>query len=236
VALYISTGTRPGTTVPEILPPNLVQPRFSVGKGINFIRHCLLDPGWTIDLGDQDEKPQALGYRYASDIKLTQTKRLAEQQVNHHIVASLREKHHLPQHLRGLKTVSALWTRKLCLSHDEGLHAKLDRKGIVGLDNYDVMGSLKEPSNAPMPLTYHPMLLGVLGVGLILSEDEDVRYQVAPAKGLKTSKPEQGGTFSHQTIERQNLRPPFFMNERCTNTNLSFPCLGGSNESSSCSN
>ena len=190
--------------VPEILPPNLVQPSFNVGKGINFIRHCLLDPGWTIDLGDQDEKPQVLGYRYASDTTLMQTVRLAEQQVNHHIVASLREKHHLLQHLRGLKQFLLFGQGDFASVMMEGLHAKFDRKGIVGLYDYDVMGIIEGALKCTNAVDIPSYVVGCLDVKLILDEDDDVRYQFAPAKGIEDVETRTGWdifTLDYQTPE-----------------------------------
>jgi gamma-tubulin complex component 3 len=85
-----------------------------------------------------------LGYRYASDTTTaTRTVKHAEQQVNQHIVTSLRDTHHLVQHLRGLKQFLLFGQGDFASVMMEGLHAKFDRKGIIGLYDYDLMGIIE---------------------------------------------------------------------------------------------
>lgn len=187
--------------VPEILPPHLVQPCFNVGKGINFIRYCLMDPGWKINLGDEDHDQhhehdydyddhqgdaiELLGFKYASDTVLTQTMKHAEQQVNQHIVSSLRDKHHLVQHLRGLKQFLLFGQGDFASVMMEGLHAKFDRKGIIGLYDYDLMGIIEGALKCTNAADIPSYVVGCLSVKLILDKDDDVRYQFAPAKGVE---------------------------------------------------
>ena len=180
--------------VPEILPPSLVQPSFNVGKGINFIRHCLLEHGWKMDLNDDcnDDDPERLGYRYSQDNELTQTMRWAEQQVNQHIVMSLKEKHHLVQHLRGLKQFLLLGQGDFFSVLMDGLHSEFDGKGIAGIYDYSLMtivdAALKSTNAADMP----PYVLGRLSVKLILDENDDARYQFGPPKGAESTETRTG--------------------------------------------
>ena len=195
--------------VPEILPPSLIQPCFNVGKGINFIRHCLLDHGWNMhfdgsqpqreedghdhhhdshnddDDDDDDDDPERLGYRYCEDKKLMHTMRRAEQQVNHHIVTSLKEKHHMMQHLRGLKQFLLLGQGDFFSVLMDGLDSEFHDKGIIGMYDYSLMSvvdaALKSTNAASMP----HYVLGRLGVKLTLAENDDARYQFGPPKGAE---------------------------------------------------
>ena len=115
---------------PGIFSPELVRPAFVIGKGINFIRTCLNQVGWTLKLEDDatiagssgatEEEQKAndsdqaimerLGYYYVANPmgmhlnpRLARTLLLAEQVVHSHILQSLRQDHHLLDHLYGLK-------------------------------------------------------------------------------------------------------------------------------------
>ena len=61
-----------------ILDQDLVRPAWILGKGINFIRKCLLDTEWRLDLGQDvsedfsnDEKRKILGYHNRGRIQVT---------------------------------------------------------------------------------------------------------------------------------------------------------------------
>ena len=115
---------------PGIFSPELVRPAFVIGKGINFIRTCLNQVGWTLKLEDdatlagssgatvEEQKAndsdqvimERLGYYYVADpmgmhlnSRLARTLLLAEQLVHSHILQSLRQDHYLLEHLFALK-------------------------------------------------------------------------------------------------------------------------------------
>ena len=172
--------------VPAILPPSLVQLSFNVGKGINFIRHCLLDAGWKMELGNEEEEDlENLGYRYSREKELAQTMRRAEQQVNQHIVASLREKHHMMHHLRALTQFLLLGQGDFFSVLMEGLHAEFDGSDIIGIYDYALMGIVDGAVKCTNAIDMPTYVLGRLGVKLNLDEDDDVRFQFGPPKDVE---------------------------------------------------
>jgi len=116
-----------------IFDRDLVRPAFVIGKGINFIRSCLNQVGWTLKLQDvnNDKKSKAtttnlagasnteesedvimrrFGYHYVAEPQglhlnptLTKSLRQAEKLVHNHILQSLRNDHNLFEHLFALK-------------------------------------------------------------------------------------------------------------------------------------
>jgi gamma-tubulin complex component 3 len=119
-----------------ILDQKLVKPAFNVGKGINFIRRCLLDGQWTMQLlatsGTSDERmymEKTLGYRYESNeyengenAALKKTFRTAMGLVHSHILSALRDENHLMQHLFALKQFFLLGQGDFFSALMEGLH------------------------------------------------------------------------------------------------------------------
>lgn len=170
--------------VPSILPGNLVQLSFNVGKSINFIRHCLQDAGWNMVLdGDEPATPESLGYAYESE-NLSSTLRLAEQQVNRHLVKSLVESHHVMQHLRALKQFMLLGQGDFYSVLMEGLHAEFgSRTGIVGLYDYALMGIVDGALKSTNATNLPTFVLERLRVKLLLDDDDDVCFQFGPPPG-----------------------------------------------------
>lgn len=132
-----------------------------------------------------DDDPERLGYQYADDNKLIQTMKRAEQQVNQHIVMSLKEKHHLVQHLRGLKQFLLLGQGDFFSVLMDGLHSEFDGKGVAGIYDYSLMSVVDAALKSTNAIDLPPYVLGRLGVKLKLEENDDARYQFGPPKGTE---------------------------------------------------
>eukprot|EP00546_Thalassionema_frauenfeldii_P000737 CAMPEP_0178931292 /NCGR_PEP_ID=MMETSP0786-20121207/21830_1 /TAXON_ID=186022 /ORGANISM="Thalassionema frauenfeldii, Strain CCMP 1798" /LENGTH=548 /DNA_ID=CAMNT_0020608155 /DNA_START=786 /DNA_END=2429 /DNA_ORIENTATION=+ len=153
-----------------IMDENLIKLSFTVGKGINFIRHCLRDSGWKLNFSEHDDnisslakedviqendsKKEIFGYRYhpPRDLvdgqhsstrhisKLSKTLHLAEGQINSYIVEALRERHNLMDHLRGLKQFLLLGQGDFISALLESIYPELERGGGGNIHAYSLMG------------------------------------------------------------------------------------------------
>ena len=141
-----------------ILDKELVQQAYVVGKGINFIRKCLMDAQWTMQLLPQkidqqnrapsqmteEELKEALGYRYqptktqmGKTTSLAKTLTQAADLVHSHILRTLKQDHHLTQHLLALKQFLLLGQGDFFSVLMDGLHAEF---GIGRSSNDDAGG------------------------------------------------------------------------------------------------
>jgi len=154
-----------------VISMNLAERALILGKGINFIRLCLGEGRWELDLASlcsnqqETNKKASLGYRYdpatasstgsinchpgktvrdersnyANVLDMT-ISRMAEQ-VNSHILKSLRDKHHLQTHLWALKQFLLLGRGDFVSALLDGLHRELDPRSDdarrVGLGEMD---------------------------------------------------------------------------------------------------
>ena len=121
-----------------ILETDLVEPAFIIGKGINFIRQCLLDDEWSLDLSalspkssssaNGDDWKEKLGFCYASDDDTAQRALLrnslhrAAKLVHSHILTCLHEKHSLMQHMFALKQFLLLGQGDFFSALMDGIH------------------------------------------------------------------------------------------------------------------
>jgi Gamma tubulin complex component N-terminal/Gamma tubulin complex component C-terminal len=142
-----------------IIDMDLAEPAFKLGKGINFIRHCLLDGEWSLgDLADRartcyvympptrtaaarrhEEEghammPGATTWRPPSRTQMTlrSTLSLASQLVNSHILKCLFENHSLMTHLYALKQFLLLGQGDFFSSIMEGLQSEFSSNMIEG--------------------------------------------------------------------------------------------------------
>jgi Gamma tubulin complex component N-terminal/Gamma tubulin complex component C-terminal len=142
-----------------IIDADLAEPAFKLGKGINFIRYCLLDGEWSLgDLADcartcyaytsptrtmatrrqHDEEhhgtmTEAITSRSAlTQMSLRSTLTLASQLVNSHILKCLFENHALMTHLYALKQFLLLGQGDFFSSIMEGLQSELSSNLIEG--------------------------------------------------------------------------------------------------------
>ena len=182
-----------------ILDQQFVKPSFNVGKGINFIRRCLLDGQWTMHLrsgvsdavasGTYDERKdmgERLGFRYEcnryrneENLVLQETLRTATGLVHSHILSELREENHLMQHLFALKQFLLLGQGDFYSALMDGLHNEFNQdqeqsSGMKGIYKHSLLmiveGALRS-SNAKY-LPQH--IIERLQVELILGPGEEM--------------------------------------------------------------
>lgn len=137
-----------------ILDDHLVLPAFKAGKGINFIRRCLMDGKWTLDLSVPSPVGNATslgnnsmdgndswnwGYRYVAvndgiseDDTLQKTLNKTLELVDSHILRTLKEENHLMHHLFALKQYLFLGQGDFFSSLMEGLHNEFSNAGEPG--------------------------------------------------------------------------------------------------------
>ena len=182
-----------------ILDQKFVEPSLNVGKGINFIRRCLLDGQWTMQLqsgysdsvtpGTSDERSDMenkLGYRYEpngfqneENTVLKNTIHTAMGLVHNHILSTLREENHLMQHLFALKQFLLLGQGDFFSSLIEGLHNEFDQdtgqaSGVKGIYKHSLLmiveGALRSTNAKYLP----HYIIERLQVELILGPGEEM--------------------------------------------------------------
>ena len=182
-----------------ILDQKFVEPSFNVGKGINFIRRCLLDGQWTMQLeneisdsissGSPDQRTDVenkLGYRYQptglqneENTALKNTIHVAMGLVHSHILSTLREENHLMQHLFALKQFLLLGQGDFFSALMDGLHSEFYRdreqaSGIKGIHKHSLLmiveGALRSTNAKYLP----SYIIERLQVELILGPGEEM--------------------------------------------------------------
>jgi gamma-tubulin complex component 3 len=173
-----------------ILDQALVKPSFTVGKGINFIRRCLLDGQWTMRL-QNDTNPgretlrqgnfQDLGYRYkpyedgnSENVILQKTLTRAATLVHSHILRTLKEDNSLMHHLFALKQFLLLGQGDFFSALMEGLHNEFsDETSINEIYKHSLLsiveGALRSTNAKYMP----QYIVDRLQVELILGPEDE---------------------------------------------------------------
>lgn len=184
-----------------ILDPSLVGPALNVGKGINFIRRCLLDGKFTMHFqaGDSDEDTpetfnRELGYRYkacpdgnSTNVELEKTLELGSNLVHTHILTTLKEDNCMVKHLFALKQFLLLGQGDFFSALMEGLHKEYGNEpGVVGIYKHSLLsiveGALRSTNAKYMP----QFVLDRLEVELLLDPDDDVQHMFGPDDRLGT--------------------------------------------------
>ena len=168
----------------EILPSDMIQKVFQVGKGINFIRHCLADGEYSLESLEQEARkcflyqPSAVGGKNTMEISFCDCIDRAAVTVNRHILQSLREQHNLRRHLYCLKQFLLLGQGDFVTNLTEYLHNEFENhKGIVGIYRH-TLAALTEGALRSSNASYLPEdCLQRLQVELRLSSDDDVNYK-----------------------------------------------------------
>ena len=178
-----------------ILDQDLMRPTWILGKGINFIRKCLLDTEWRLDLGEGDEENlDSLGYQYATDLgkspetrtRLRKTLLRVGEQVHSHILRSLHNDHHLMDHLWGLKQFLFLGQGDFFSAFMEGMHAELgERKGLAGIYKHRIMSIMDEAIRDTNARQLPPYVLERVQVEVTIANDDDANYQLASPHDAK---------------------------------------------------
>mmetsp|Transcript_18140 Transcript_18140/g.45108 ORF Transcript_18140/g.45108 Transcript_18140/m.45108 type:complete len:956 (-) Transcript_18140:39-2906(-) len=182
-----------------ILDQKFVEPSFNVGKGINFIRRCLLDGQWTMHLqngilnsagpgasDDRNDMENKLGYRYepngyqnGENDELKTTIHTAMGLVHSHILKTLKEENHLMQHLFALKQFLLLGQGDFFSALMDGLHNEFNRdtmpaSGVTGIYRHSLLmvveGALRGSNAKFLP----PYIIERLQVELILGPGEEM--------------------------------------------------------------
>ncbi|OEU18600.1 Spc97_Spc98-domain-containing protein [Fragilariopsis cylindrus CCMP1102] len=191
-----------------ILDLELVKPAFNVGKGINFIRRCLLDGQWTMqiqndatDIGGtadgENEMENVLGYKYQShengnleNIVLQKTLNSAARLVHSHILCTLKEENHLMQHLFALKQFLLLGQGDFFSALTEGLYNEFkssssgESSGVKEIYKHSLLiiveGALRGSNAKHLP----QYIIERLQVELILDPGEEMDDMRGPAAKL----------------------------------------------------
>jgi gamma-tubulin complex component 3 len=178
-----------------ILGHDLVRPAWILGKGINFIRKCLLDAEWRINLGedsqsanDDEKRRTQLGYRYLSESGssrvLRRTLLRVGEQVHSHILKSLRDDHHLMDHLWGLKQFLFLGQGDFFSAFMDGMHAEwMGKQGLAGVYKHSIMAIMDEAVRSTNARQLPPYVLERLEVQVTIGQDDDAFYQFAAPHG-----------------------------------------------------
>eukprot|EP00980_Cylindrotheca_fusiformis_P004030 scaffold880_cov132-Cylindrotheca_fusiformis.AAC.26 len=173
-----------------ILDPELVAPAYNVGKGINFIRKCLLDGKWTMHLQFDNTGERGyndLGYKYQphedSNSALQATLKKAAGLVHSHILKTLKEENHLMDHLFALKQFLFLGQGDFFSALIEGLFTEWHGQvGIVGIYKHSLLsiveGALRSTNAKSLP----QFCLDRLQVELLLDKDDDAHHMFGPGR------------------------------------------------------
>lgn len=173
-----------------ILDQALVQPSFTVGKGINFIRRCLLDGQWTMQLqngtsaGEETVRQPNyldLGYSYkpyeggnSENVVLEKTLTRAAVLVHSHILRTLKEENNLMHHLFALKQFLLLGQGDFFSALMEGLHNEFsDETSINEIYKHSLLaiveGALRSTNAKHMP----QYIIDRLQVELLLGPEDE---------------------------------------------------------------
>jgi len=174
-----------------ILDLYLVKPVLNVGKGINFIRRCLLDGQWTMQIQDiatadeGNEMKNKLGYRYQfhengnlENVALQKTLSSATKLVHSHILRTLKEENHLMQHLLAMKQFLLLGQGDFFSALMEGLYnefkSSTESSGVKGIYKHSILsiveGALRSTNAKHLP----QYIIERLQVELILGSGEEM--------------------------------------------------------------
>ena len=179
-----------------ILPSDMVETVFQIGKGINFIRHCLADGEYSLGPLEDEARacfvyqpsPAVNGTNVMEQQFCTCLGRIAET-VNRHILSSLREQHNLRLHLYSLKQFLLLGQGDFVANLTEALHHEFeDHKGIVGIYRHSLSAIVEGALRSSNALSLPEECLERLQVELRLKADDTVNYKFGPDKESQNDK------------------------------------------------
>lgn len=173
----------------QILPDDIVRTAFQVGKGIHFIRHCLLDGEYSLKLLEEEARrcfayiPSPVGGVNTLEPAFRDCLQRTADMVNKHILHSLREEYHLLRHLYCLKQFLLLGQGDFVANLTETLHNEFENhQGVVGIYRH-TLSSLMEGALRSSNASYLPEeFLKRLYVELRLSPEDKVNYKFGPDK------------------------------------------------------
>ena len=177
----LDTTKLPG---PQLMGSDLVEPAFRVGKGVNFVRRCLMDGEWTFGADFVKRAKEAFCYYDSGATESSQLFRStlteALQTVHSHILESLRRDHHLLLHLYALKQFMFLGHGDFYTMLMDGLSTEYGNKvGLAGIYRHtltSVLESALRSSNA----NYFPHhILQRLNIDWDVDSSQDWYYGLA---------------------------------------------------------
>ena len=181
-----------------LLTQELAKEILVVGKGIHFVRDCLMDEidgGIPMDERTSSSEPFKYGFVTLSDLQDNQDESIcistlhqvvtqSSQRIHRHILHSLRNKHQLHTHLLALKRFLFLGQGDFVSSLVESFHQELFRgrtslAGIYAHSLSSVLEGALRTSNA----RYLPdVVLARLSVRFLVEDTDSDRYWMGPPK------------------------------------------------------
>jgi gamma-tubulin complex component 3 len=172
---------------------DLVEPVFQIGKGINYIRKCLLDEGWSMNLELTNiETNTANSMESSMDATESQRVRafvvLASKLVHSRILESLWRDYSLMDHLFALKQFLLLGQGDFFSALMDGIHAAYGQnQGVVGIYRHDLEGIVDTSLKSTNAMDFSRDMLERLQVRLMLDPDEGTQFMFAEPKGSSVS-------------------------------------------------
>jgi len=187
----------------DIITADLAKEVLLVGKGINFIRYCLLDKDWEVvekstneeDLNEEKDDGSSQGYNFATlvdvdinddELKCVSTLHDAvmksSARIHSHILDSLENQHHMMHHLLALKNFMFLGQGDFVSSFVECLDQEFQgRTSIAGIYAH-TLSSLLEGSLRTTTARFLPnFVLGNLRARLMIDQNNDSsQYAMVP--------------------------------------------------------
>ena len=171
----------------DIITVDLAHEVLLVGKGINFIRHCLQDKDW--EVVEQNDQGYSSSFATLSDVgnddadeikclsTLNDVVQRSSTRVHTHILDSLHNKHHMMQHLLALKHFLFLGQGDFVSSFVESLDQEFrGRTSIAGIYDH-TLSALLEGSLRSSTARFLPnFVLGNLGAKLMMDNYDPNRY------------------------------------------------------------
>jgi len=186
----------------EIITADLARGVLLVGKGINFIRYCLLNKDWEVfenapteggmvvdskiganggynlvtlmDVGGNDDNCQCLS-------TLHNAVAAASARIHNHILDSLNQQHHLICHLKALKNFLLLGQGDFVTSFVESLNKEFrGRTSTAGIYTHTLSGVLEMALRTTNARFLPQHVLRNLGVSLMIDHNDPDRYWMGP--------------------------------------------------------
>lgn len=167
-----------------LLDPSLIRPAFLIGKGINYIRICLQDADWSMDLDDASKETHERDTSDKSQMNPTgapieATLNKAATLVHSYILSSLKDNHCLLQHLFALKQFLLLGQGDFFSALMDGLHAEFgDRTGVIGIYRHTLSGIVESALRSTNANEFPPTILERLQVEMLFDIDDSARHHI----------------------------------------------------------
>ena len=153
---------------PELMGLDLVEPAFRVGKGVNFVRRCLMDGEWTFGSEFVERSKKAFCYSSGQATELSRfrsTLTEAMRTVHSHILDSLHKDHHLLLHLHALKQFMLLGHGDFYTVLMDGLSSEFGNKvGVAGIYRHTLTSVIESALRSTNANFFPPHILERLDI------------------------------------------------------------------------